>query len=1007
MKNLFTYLRIAFLSLFTICLIALLFSISKGVETDIFSILNSHDSSLLSTLTKNSASTMNILCEGVDKNKVVDFAKKYNSKKGSRPTLKDTLKVISNHKDGLLSCEARSQIERGETAQIKDAAISQLFGFSPNLFSVKKDPYFLATSYVLNLQSNNTSGWNIEDGLLINTDGTNHFALVSLDKSSLNPLKILHEIHGDNSSQRDVKIWAGGAPFHAAVSEFSAKKEINVLSFFSVAICLILGIILLRSLKFIPFLIVALCISFIIATSLVFIFFEKPHILTLVFGTSLIGLSVDYTYHAFSMARNKNISSVQLALAKPLTCALITTCTCFSPLLFASIGILQQMAVFTIAGLVSMYSCVMLCGHIISIKSAIEEEYTQTDFPFFFKAALILVFIVSSFGILKLKTGNDLSKIYVPVKFLAESERRILQCGHSENSRFTVIKASSVQEALEKEEACNIQGLSSIVPSLKKQKENAKLIEKLYEKESEDFSKSTNIKIQIPDKNNLSFLEPKHLENTLVADLIKRALIKTDKAVYLVSPYSPSTPFSSDIQIVEPRKILTDLFDACSKETFTLLCFSFAILLCFLAISFRKKLFSYLLPSLLASIATAGMLGYLNETINFFHVLCFFIFVGLGLDYTIFHLSNPSRQMKKTVFFSFLTSLTGLGMLAFTSFSVTRSMGITLSIGLFFAYLFSSIPASKGKENFSSSPWYKQKEQSAGKIRLLTMWYIYKFLGKNIMKAVCVPVMLFIYPFARPAKEAIKKYSKILNDFSKEKKYPQTFFSMFKHLLGFALSMADKTDACTLAKNLPEINIPQSDDSKEFLELIDSGKGVMVISSHIGTIEVFPAARGLTKRDPHVHAFKQLGHNAIYTDILSSYMDSSKLTVHPVEDIGVETASIMKDNITNGDIVIMAGDRISATNPNAVLKERFLNCDCLFPKGVFVFAKLMEAPIFFITCVSTSWNAYEIHISKHKGELKPKEILASYVKFLQKEALAHPLQWFHFHDFFKSQLQEK
>ena len=37
--------------------------------------------------------------------------------------------------------------------------------------------------------------------------------------------------------------------------------------------------------------------------------------------------------------------------------------------------------------------------------------------------------------------------------------------------------------------------------------------------------------------------------------------------------------------------------------------------------------------------------------------------------------------------YSFLTSFVGFGLLAFTDFAVTRSMGITLAIGLAFSYL--------------------------------------------------------------------------------------------------------------------------------------------------------------------------------------------------------------------------------------------------------------------------------------------------------------------------------
>jgi predicted LPLAT superfamily acyltransferase len=60
----------------------------------------------------------------------------------------------------------------------------------------------------------------------------------------------------------------------------------------------------------------------------------------------------------------------------------------------------------------------------------------------------------------------------------------------------------------------------------------------------------------------------------------------------------------------------------------------------------------------------------------------------------------------------------------------------------------------------------------------------------------------------------------------------------------------------------------------------------------------------------------------------------------------------------------------------------------------------MDAPIFFATCVRTSWNKYEIHVEEFNDDLKPKIILQSFTQFLEKETIAHPSEWFHFHDFF-------
>ncbi len=152
---------------------------------------------------------------------------------------------------------------------------------------------------------------------------------------------------------------------------------------------------------------------------------------------------------------------------------------------------------------------------------------------------------------------------------------------------------------------------------------------------------------------------------------------------------------------------------------------------------------------------------------------------------------------------------------------------------------------------------------------------------------------------------------------------------------------------------------------------------------------------------PFVHAFQQMGHDAVFTEVFARHLDSSRLALHPVEEIGVETAVRMQEAIGRGELVLMAGDRVSAGSER-VLRHDFLGRPCVWPKGVFVFAKLMESPIFFVTCVRTGWNAYEVHVREFvpSGEPLLQSLLDAYVRFLEEETLSHPEQWYQFYGFF-------
>lgn len=335
-----------------------------------------------------------------------------------------------------------------------------------------------------------------------------------------------------------------------------------------------------------------------------------------------------------------------------------------------------------------------------------------------------------------------------------------------------------------------------------------------------------------------------------------------------------------------------------------------------------------------------------------------------------------------------------------------------------------------------SEAWHTQREQSAGRIRLAILWQLYRLFGKGVLKLACIPVMAFIYPFARPAKKALCDFHAVLAEFAPSAlpksifHFPFSTFHLYRHLLGFAWSLADKLDACTLKKNLPTMSVRDDAGARAFQSLIAAKKGAFLISTHLGTIEVLPALATTFNHStiqpfehsnirpfehstiptidhspipPLVHAFQQMGHDAVFTEFFMKHFDTRSFALHAVESIGVETAVEMQAAIGRGELVLMAGDRVSAGSKKT-MKQSFLGRPCVWPKGVFTFAKLMESPIFFVTCVRTGWNAYEVHL---KQSTLTSSLLADYAAFLEAEVREHPEQWYQFYDFFGGEEEKK
>lgn len=985
------------------------------VETDLTSLVSAAGAPALRDVSAGRTRQGRLLFEGPDADAVRAAADAFSSNLPACATfdLRATLRAFAGRTAGLLSAETRDLLRAGRYREVATASAARLFGPVPPLFSVKDDPFLLATDYVLALQSNLSPGWSLRDGYPVCTRDGVHFLLVALEteRLSLDAAEDLRRrVEARNATAADgVRIWCCGPLFHTARAATRAKTEVNVLSGVSVACVVLLGVLLFRSLRFVPQLLCAVGASFLVASGALFAVCPRPHALTFVFGTTLIGLAVDYVYHARAAG---DVARV----ARPLGISLVTTLACFTPLLCSEVTALRQMALFTMAGLGTVCMTVFAWGPCGPGLPAVEEAPRARGPGRAGRWARALLLCGAALGLFRLDVSTSPAAFYRPDAYLAAGERRFLEVGPAAGTRVALVTGDSLQACLEHEEAAGLKGLSAVIPSIRRQRENAALAARLAAHEGARYAALTGLRMPGGAATNV-FLDAEVAATGALKRLVAPFRLAPTR---LVAPCPAGfVPADPHVEVLDPRTALEGLFARFLASTCRLLGVSLGLLAVLLLAFFRKRFFLYVGPVLASVAATGGMLGWLGIPLTSFTLLCFFVMVGLGLDYVVFHRSRPGTATRRTVRASFLSSLAGFGLLAFTAFPVTQAMGVTFAFGLFFAYVFSlggegvrraeDVAPDQGgvaaPVGLASAPWHAQREQSAGRGRMWFMWAVYARCGKTALKLVTVPVMAFIYPFAGPARRALRTYYAVLAAFRGRKDAPPVgAWTLYRHLLGFAWSLADKTDACTLRKDLPQMSVRDDAGGRAFRDLVAARKGAFLVSTHLGTVEVLPALasahQGIGEKAPHVHAFQQMGHDAVFTRMFMRHFDATHVTLHAVEEIGVETAVRMQEAIGRGELVLMAGDRVGARS-GKTFDHAFLGRPCRWPKGVFVFAKLMACPVFFVTCVRTGWNAYECHFHRYTGPASsPARMLDEYTAFLEAETLAHPEQWYQFYDFF-------
>lgn len=905
--------------------------VRRGVDTDLLGMVGtgSGEASALADLRALSADAVHVLC--ADSARAEALRARY----PFDPSVDQTafLETVRTKGRGLLAPKTRALLEQGAFDRVRRGVMRRDYT-GVGLFSKADDPnYFLgdfAAAFAA-LEPQNLP----EGGVILTGRG----AAIDAAVPTGGLLTLAREAAADDG------LWLSGAPFHAAIARQATVREVNILGAVSLAAVMLFGWLLFRSFRFVLPMAGAIACGLLAATGAVCLLPGRPHALAFLFGTTLIGLGVDYCYHALAPER------AAPDFVRRLTGALLTTCAAFAPLLGSSVSVLRQMAVFSIVGLVAIYLFVRL---FVPADPAAAGALPRAAVPRRLPRAFVLLLVPAALAaavFCRPQLSSDPSLFHRPAPVMARGE-----------AKFAALSGGS--------------GRLRVVNLTRWQAENAALKAK--------------------------FGEPPKGGFLTAADLPAGLAFSRGGADFLVLPdYAADAIVGTAGETVDLKALLADVFARFLSEASLQATLALALLLAVALFLFRWRAFAVFAPPVGAVILTYLSLGAMGEPVTFFHILCFFVLVGLGIDYAIFHrLGDRPRDdfSKRVVFYSFLTSLVGFGLLGVTSFPVTRGMGLTLAVGLFWAYVF-SLPRgdrpvrTRGDRPVEAMAWHEQKEQSAGRLRILVMWYLYRFLGKNVAKILFLFAYVFIYPFCRAARAALRPYYEILG----VKGRP------FRHILSFAWSIFDKTDACTLCKNPPRFTLAG-----------DTGwmkGGCFLLSTHLGCIEVLPALRktwGQTPstrgRTPRVHAFQQMGHDAVFTQVFAARLDAAQLTLHAVEDIGVETAVEMSEAIRAGEIVLMAGDRLSAAaggrtagrgGRKAQFRHRFLGRECAWPKGVFRFAELMGCPLYAIICVKTGWNAYEI-----KAVRLGTDPLGEYVAFLEENVRQYPYQWYQFYRFF-------
>ncbi|MDR1505815.1 MAG: MMPL family transporter [Treponema sp.] len=667
-------------------------------------------------------------------------------------------------------------LEYGGAEEIAGDALAEAFGaftFFP-LDNIEKDPFLLANRRMEEfLASSLLTGGNItlrEDVLGAQKDGLWYVLIRGTLSSEAVSITGGREPGGGNSMIGEIYLAAesvkeelpglefyfSGVPFHSYESSSGAQKEISLISSISMAIILLLFLYIFRSPLPVIFSMLSAGISIGLASAAALLVFREIHIITAVFGTTLIGTSVDYSVHFFvhwkGNAKIKNGKDIRRLTVKSALMSFISTELCFFVFLFPPFPVLKQFAVFSITGLLSSLLTSLLLFPLLPLPPKEKRRLPRRVEKIFspsprgtaraarlFRAGIIAVISVCALAFLfslrsNLKIENNLSSLYSMSPFLLESEKRSAEVlNHGSPGWYFIVSGSSPGETLEREELLTRRlereisrgtlgaflGSSVFVPSPGRQEKTYRLMEALLPLADSQIA-ALGFPREYADafRGEYALAKGRYIlpDNPLAADFVSNLWIGENGGGFYscVLPLHPSDEKSflsiaeefDFVYFINKSKDIKTELDSLTKTMLILFLVSYVLAAVLVRLVYPREAVKICALPVFSVLTACAALTAAGEKPGFFPAAAGILVFGLGLDY-IFYLTKNSggKQLppasggeaytRLAVTLSFLTTLLSFGALGLSGFAPAHVFGITVSSGLCAAYVFAVLLGKK------------------------------------------------------------------------------------------------------------------------------------------------------------------------------------------------------------------------------------------------------------------------------------------------------------------------
>ncbi|ALP64237.1 MMPL family transporter [Paraburkholderia caribensis] len=381
---------------------------------------------------------------------------------------------------GLLTREDRDAIA-SNTASLHDALLQRLYNpvRGPLATQLADDPFGWLEHFLSGLPLA-TSNLDLEDNMLVAQRGdlTSVLVVTTLPGSayeSQTQRAVLSAVAQAQASLKtgypDASIARTGAVFYAESARSASEREVHLIGVASACGIALLMLWVFRSPRLLLFGFVSTALGIVCALAVTMLVFGKLHLLTLVFGASLIGEAVDYSIQYFVVylgaQRGWNARQGARSVRPALTVALATSLLGYAILAWVPFPALKQIACFAIAGICTAFASVLWLLPVLLVKG---PKHAQRRL--FLRAATLLerwhaviggrrawivagvLVLIAIPGWLRLTSDDDIHLLIQRDPALVAQEDQVRNAiGVDNTAQFFVVRGPSQETVLQRAEA--------------------------------------------------------------------------------------------------------------------------------------------------------------------------------------------------------------------------------------------------------------------------------------------------------------------------------------------------------------------------------------------------------------------------------------------------------------------------------------------------------------------------------------------------------------------------